>query len=116
MAIPAASSPGSATFCSAANDPSPGRGLNIYRTFVDNAVTDTRESEPRTSKYQKGQSVDIILKDVSIRDIQFAGGGDDLEIYQYVGMTASGVKVLFTEGQVVYTTQRDPCNGAPAIV
>jgi hypothetical protein len=79
-------------------------------------VTDTRESEPRTSKYQKGQSVDIILKDVSIRDIQFAGGGDDLEIYQYVGMTASGVKVHFTEGQVVYTTQRDPCNGAPAIV
>ena len=89
-------------FCYA-NDPEPGRGLNIYRTFVDNAVTDARESEPRTSKmkYQKGQSVDIILKDVSIRDIQFAGDGDDLEIYRYVGMTANGVKLAFTEGQVV---------------
>ena len=88
------------------NEVEPGRGINIYKKFVDNAVTDRQEVEEmaQIATHKKGTSVDVILKDVMIKDIQFAD--HDRTIYQYVGITRAGVKVYFPEQWIVKSNQQ----------
>jgi len=80
-----------------------------YRTFVDNSVTDAQTlkkivSRPDT-KYRKGQHVDIMIKDVWIRKIEFAGG--ESNSHQYVGQAPNGAEFFFTEGDVINVVRED---------
>jgi hypothetical protein len=80
-----------------------GKGINILHTLVDNSVTDAQTlkktvSRPDT-KYRACQIVNVVMPEVWIKKIQFAGG--DSNAHQYVGQTKNGVEIFFTEDDVM---------------
>ena len=55
-------------------------------------------SAPDT-KYRAGQIVNVVMPEVWIKKVQFAGGGADA--HQYVGQTKNGVEIFFTDDHVM---------------
>ena len=85
-----------------------GKGIDVLHTFVDNVIPDT-QSQKKTpgpiTKYRKGQHVNILVKNVWIRKIEFAVG--DSDAYQYVGQTPNGASFFFTDDDVICVNEDD---------
>jgi hypothetical protein len=78
-------------------------GVDILRKFVDNVITDTQDLKKTTlnpaTNLVKGQHVNILVKNVWIKRIEYAGGGSDA--YQYIGQTPNGVEIAFADDSVI---------------
>ena len=73
-----------------------------YRTFVDNSVTDAqtlKKTPMKPAPHIAGQHVNILIENVRIKRVEYAGGGS--HAYQYVGQTKNGVEIFFTEDDVM---------------
>lgn len=73
-----------------------------YRTFVDNSVTDTqtlKKAPMKPAPLSAGQHVNILIENVWIKRVEYAGGGS--HAYQYIGQTKNGVEIAFTDDNVM---------------
>ncbi len=73
-----------------------------YRTFVDNSVTDAqtlKKTPMKPAPHIAGQHVNILIENVWIKRIEYAGGGS--HAYQYIGQTKNGAEIAFTDDNVM---------------
>jgi len=73
-----------------------------YRTFVDNSVTDSqtlKKTPMKPAPHIAGQHVNILIENVRIKRVEYAGGGS--HAYQYIGQTKNGVEIAFTDDNVM---------------
>jgi len=73
-----------------------------YRTFVDNSITDVGDQKKTPMKpapHIAGQHVNILIENVWIKRIEYAGGGS--HAYQYIGQTKNGAEIAFTDDNVM---------------
>jgi len=75
--------------------------------LVDNSVTDVGDQKKTPMKpapHLAGQNVNILIENVWIKRVEYAGGGS--HAYQYIGQTKNGVEIAFTDDNVMKVVRK----------